>query len=232
MTLMAAAGVAALAAVAIMLSLLPGNTSGASPAAARLLAKIASTAARRPRPPGARQPFWYIKSWVSYLVLRRWVRRRLRPGEAARREIWQSVSNQCVTGLLREYGQNTPLTFSTNYLHCPYQGGVHDPTYRFLQSLPTDPHALLNLIEREMQGQQRDPEEAFTTIGDLLGEAIAPPRVSAALYWAAALIPGVTVVRGRHGRDGPPRHRGGHDLPERAHGVVFQQADPPVPWRT
>ena len=72
---------------------------------------------------------------------------------------------------------------------------MHDPTYRFLQSLPTDPHALLNLIEREMQGQQPGPEEAFTTIGDLLGEAIAPPRVSAALYWAAALIPGVTVVR-------------------------------------
>jgi hypothetical protein len=49
------------------------------------------------------------------------------------------------------------------------------------------------------------PEEAFTTIGDLLGEAIAPPRVSAALYRAAALIPGVTVVAdatdaiGRHG---------------------------------
>jgi hypothetical protein len=48
-------------------------------------------------------------------------------------------------------------------------------------------------------------EEAFTTIGDLLGESIAPPQVSAALYRAAALIPGVTVVAnatdaiGRHG---------------------------------
>jgi hypothetical protein len=56
-----------------------------------------------------------------------------------------------------------------------------------------------------MQGQLPPPEEAFTTIGDLLREAIAPPRVSAALYRAAALIPGVTVVAdatdavGRHG---------------------------------
>jgi hypothetical protein len=74
-----------------------------------------------------------------------------------------------------------------------------------LQSLPTDPVALLSLIEQQMQGQLPRPEEAFTTIGDLLHEAIAPPRVSAALYRAAALIPGVTVVAdatdaiGRHG---------------------------------
>jgi hypothetical protein len=92
---------------------------------------------------------------------------------------WQSVSNLCVTGLLRQNGQDTPLKFSSNYLRCPYRGGVHDPTYRFLQSLPTDPHALLSLIERDMQGQLPRPEEAFTTIGDMLGGAIAPPRVSA-----------------------------------------------------
>ena len=82
---------------------------------------------------------------------------------------------------------------------------MNAPTYRFLQSLPTDPHALLSLIEREMEGQLPRPEEAFTTIGDLLRESIAPPKVSAAIYRAAALIPGVTVVGsatdaiGRHG---------------------------------
>jgi hypothetical protein len=42
-------------------------------------------------------------------------------------------------------------------------------------------------------GQSSD-QEAFTTIGDLLRGSIAPPRVSAALFRAAALIPGVTVV--------------------------------------
>ena len=65
MTLIAAAGVAALAAVAIMLSLLPGNTSGASPAAARLLAKIASTAARQPGPQVRDSQFWYVESRCS-----------------------------------------------------------------------------------------------------------------------------------------------------------------------
>jgi hypothetical protein len=97
------------------------------------------------------------------------------------------------------------LTFSSNYRHCPYPGDVDDPTYRFLQRLPTNPQALLRPIEREMQGQLPRPEEAFTTIGDLIGQAIAPPAVSAALYRAAALIPGITVVAnatdaiGRHG---------------------------------
>jgi hypothetical protein len=200
----AAAGAAALAA-AIVLALLPGNTPGTSAAAVRLLAKIATTAARQPSPQVRDSQFWYIKSWVSNLVCNGGSGNNCVLEKPQETQIWQSVSNMCVTGLLREDGQDTPLKFSSNYLHCPYQGGVHDPTYRFLQSLPTDPHALLSLIEREMQGQLPRPEEAFTTIGDMLGAAIAPPQISAALYRAAALIPGVTVVPdatdaiGRHG---------------------------------
>lgn len=201
----AAAGSAALAA-AIVVILLPGNTPGASPAAVRLLAKIATTAARQPSPPVRDSQFWYIKSWVAYQSCNGGsANAKCVLDKPHERQIWQSVSDLCVTGLLREDGQDTPLKFSSNYLHCPYRGGVNDPTYRFLQSLPTDPHALLSLIERQMSGQQPPPQEAFTTVGDLLREAIAPPRVSAALYRAAALIPGVTVVAdatdaaGRHG---------------------------------
>jgi hypothetical protein len=200
----ALAGVLALAAVAAVLIYLTAPTSSTSPAAVKLLDNIATMASRQPVPAVRDDQFWYIKSWVAYescdnanCVLEK-------PHE---RQVWQSVSNQCVTGLLREYGQDTPLTFSTNIPgpRCPYRGSVNDPTYRLLQSLPTDPHALLRLIYREMQGQQPPPEEAFTTIGDLIREAIAPPQVSAALYRAAALIPGVTVVPdatdaiGRHG---------------------------------
>jgi hypothetical protein len=200
----AAAGAAALAA-AIVLALLPGNTPGTSPAATRLLAKIATVAAGQPSPQVRNSQFWYIKSWVSNLVCNGGSGNNCVLEKPHETQIWQSVSNVCVTGLLREGGQDIPLTFSSNYLRCPYRGGVHDPTYRFLQSLPADPHALLSLIEREMQGQLPRPEEAFTTIGDLLGAAIAPPQVSAALYRAAALIPGVTAVPdaidaiGRHG---------------------------------
>jgi hypothetical protein len=208
--------VAAAAAVAITLALLPRSTPGASPAAMRLLAKIAAVAAAQPSPPVRNNQFWYIQSWVSYQAC---------GGSGSNctmekpheRQIWQSVSNLCVTGLLREDGEDTPLRYVSNQTstvppghvqpgpRCPLAGGVNGPTYRFLQSLPTYPQALLSLIEREMQGQLPRPEEAFTTIGDLLRESIAPPQVSAALYRAAALIPGVTVVAsatdaiGRHG---------------------------------
>jgi hypothetical protein len=74
-------------------------------------------------------------------------------------------------------------------------GGLNDPTYRPLQSLPTDPHALLSLICAQTKGAGPGPDaEAFTTIGDLPRESVAPPKVSAALYSAAALIPGVRVL--------------------------------------
>ena len=193
------------AAVAITIALLPRDTPGASPAAIRLLAKIAAAAGAQPSPHVRNNQFSYISSWVSYQVCQGGSGNSCVMEKPHETQLWQSVSNQCVTGLLREDGQDTPLRFSSNYLHCPYPGDVHDPTYRFLQRLPTNPQALLSLIEREMQGQLPRPEEAFTTIGDLIGQAMAPPAVSAALYRAAALIPGVTVVAnatdaiGRHG---------------------------------
>jgi hypothetical protein len=200
----AAAAAAVVAAAAIALTILPGNSSSASPAAMRLLAKIATAAAQQPGPRVRDSQFWYIKSWVAFETCNGGSSDSCVLDKPHQRQVWQSVSSLCVTGLLRENGQNTPLPDSPD-AKCPDRGSVHDPTYRFLQSLPTDPHALLSLIEREMQGQQPRPEEAFTTIGDLLREAITPPRVSAALYRAAALIPGVTAVAdttdaiGRHG---------------------------------
>jgi len=201
-----AAASAAAAAIAVALALLPGNTPGASPAAVRLLARIATAAAAQPSPPVRDTQFWYIQSWVSYQLCEGGSGKDCTMEKPHERQIWQSVSNLCVTGLLREYGQDTSLqdvpgassTASPGHVQtghgCPQAGGVNDPTYRFLQSLPTEPHALLGLIERDMQGQQPGPEEAFTTIGDMLRESIAPPQVNAAIYRAAALIPGVSVV--------------------------------------
>jgi hypothetical protein len=51
------------------------------------------------------------------------------------------------------------------------------------------------MIYAATKGRGQGPNrEAFATIGDMLREAIAPPDVSAALYRAAALIPGVRVI--------------------------------------
>ncbi|MEU0942597.1 CU044_5270 family protein [Streptomyces canus] len=81
--------------------------------------------------------------------------------------------------------------------------------YDRLAKLPTDPEALLRKIYQESDAV-RDPEvprdqAAFVAIGDLLTESYPPANLTAALYRAAARIPGVVAVNdavdavGRHG---------------------------------
>ncbi|WP_431676709.1 CU044_5270 family protein [Kitasatospora sp. KL5] len=98
-------------------------------------------------------------------------------------------------------------------LPAPGAGTLNSPTYRLLAALPADPDALLARIRADAElnhgagsGSTTGPDqEAFTAIGDLLRSSVAPPEVSAALYRAAARIPGVVTVddavdaAGRHG---------------------------------
>ncbi|MFI8243066.1 CU044_5270 family protein [Streptomyces sp. NPDC085866] len=80
------------------------------------------------------------------------------------------------------------------------------PSYDYLAKLTTDPDALLAKIYKETAGQGRAPDQqAFSTIGDLLGESYPPAKLYSALFKAAEKIPGVVVVQdavdaaGRHG---------------------------------
>lgn len=72
------------------------------------------------------------------------------------------------------------------------------PLAEAIATAPRDPQALLELIYdyQRSQGKGDAPyEEAFTTIADTLREGvIVPADLRAALYQAAALIPGLTVV--------------------------------------
>ena len=62
-------------------------------------------------------------------------------------------------------------------------------------SLPRDPHALLDLIYERTKGAGKSPEsEAFVTIADGLRTGVVPADLRAALFQAAALIPGVTLT--------------------------------------
>lgn len=64
-----------------------------------------------------------------------------------------------------------------------------------VSSLPKDPRALLDFIQDRTKGAGPSPEmEALITIADTLRTGVIPADVRAALYKAAALIPGVTVV--------------------------------------
>lgn len=80
------------------------------------------------------------------------------------------------------------------------------PSPAFMATLPRDPQALLRRIHDDSKGhgQGRDAE-AFVYIADILRGGTVPADLRAALYRAAALIPGVTAggdsvnLDGQHG---------------------------------
>ncbi|MFE7136011.1 CU044_5270 family protein [Streptomyces sp. NPDC057638] len=195
-----------------------GGPSGTSEAA-RLLDRIALVAAARKSPPVRADQFVYVKSKVAFA------------GQSAAggpltlappqvREVWLSADGSR-PGLVREGdgpGRTTDSPAHTvggteDGVATPSpgptgagRGSIDNPTHQYVASLPTDPDALLRLIQNETRGKGDDPHhQVFTVIGTLLAETWAPPRVSAALYQAAARIPGVTVVPAATdaaGRDG------------------------------
>ena len=215
--LAAAAATAALAIAATAIAV----TSLGSPSrpvfdsgAVRLLAKAADAAARQPAPKVRDGQFMYIQTTAAVPsdVLRELG---AKPSPFPRHphlklitsQVWVPVGKSCRPVYKRSVpanGKTAVRTFSGE--KCAGIGSLNDPTYRLLQSLPTNPHALLALIYRVERGHGPGPDqEAFVTIGDLLRNTIAPPKVAAALYRAAALIPGVTFIPdatdavGRHG---------------------------------
>lgn len=206
--LLALPAVVAGTAAAVMVSLLTRSAPAINPAAVRLLDKIAAAASREPAPAVRPSQFVYQENWGANEVcdVGRGKCVLAKPSKVL---TWQSVSDQCITGLERSGGRDMPLSILPTVngkpqkhalgmnIRCPDRGGLNAPTYWLLKSLPTDPHALLNVIYAgtKGEGQALGPDgEAFTTIGDMLGNAPAPPKVTAALYRAAALIPGVSVV--------------------------------------
>ncbi|MGW2182203.1 CU044_5270 family protein [Streptomyces sp. NPDC001732] len=187
-----------------------GGTPHASEAA-HLLDRIALAAAEEERPTVRTGQFVYVESKVAYAAQSAGGGPVTMP-PVHRRQVWLSADGSR-PGLLREEGQpdsvldaqgaEGPVQTLDGPGATPRPGTLHGsgpsidhPTHAYLASLPTDPDALLRLIRDQTRGRGQDPDQqAFTTIGDLLAETWAPPRVGAALYRAAARIPGVTVVR-------------------------------------
>ncbi|MGW4160749.1 CU044_5270 family protein [Streptomyces sp. NPDC004788] len=209
----------------------PKVASGPSPRgteatrAAALLDRIATVAASKPAPAVRDDQYVYISSKSAYTSQRG--DGVMRPDKPHLRQIWLSVDGTR-PGLLREHGQDMELGTAQEGVAVSEGDGrttgtasgrpatmkpsdhaapsLNSPTYRYLETLPTDPETLLKKIYDETKGAGPGPDqEAFVTIGDLLREQLVPPKVSAALYEAAARIPGVTVVddagdaAGRHG---------------------------------
>jgi len=170
--------------------------------AAQLLAKIADAAASQPAPVVKDSDFTYIRSIDAYSVGTDDNKPSFmeKPHE---RQIWQSVSNICVDGLLIENGKRTVLSDDptavkvipplpkSQQLTCPSEGRPGDTTYRLLQSIPTEPKALLAYLIAAKKFTNDDPP---TEIGDLIRESIMPPALASALYRLAATLPGATLI--------------------------------------
>ncbi|MER5357496.1 CU044_5270 family protein [Streptomyces sp. NPDC002785] len=183
-----------------------GRTPGTSEAA-QLLDRIALAAAGKKQPTVGADQFVYIESKVAYAGQSAGGGKVTMPSVHTR-QVWLSADGSR-PGLLREEGEpdssigdDAPVYELDSRGATPKQrtshkkaASVSDPTHEYVASLPTDPDALLKLIRDETHGQGQDPDQrAFTAIGDLLAETWAPPQVGAALYKAAAKIPGVTVI--------------------------------------
>jgi hypothetical protein len=179
-----------------------------APAAAQLLAKIAAAAARQPAPVVRDSDFTYIRSEVAYEVDS--ISNGHETSSMAKlheRQIWLPVANICATGLLIEQGERTPISpfpvvngkvdrhppkgTPVPDFTCPSEGHLGDTTYRLLQSIPTQPDALLAYLTAGKKWTNDDPP---TEIGDMIRETIMPPALAAALYRLAATLPGATLV--------------------------------------
>ncbi|MFE3162519.1 CU044_5270 family protein [Streptomyces sp. NPDC059224] len=175
----------------------PGSTARL----ASTVERIAAAAADRATPEPGPGQYIYIKSQVSYLSVSH------TDTEASKaqveplhiREVWNSPDGR--HGWLDEPGYKPKggVTLDSDVTR-----GLNAPSYDYLKTLPTDPDALLTKIYKETKGQGNSPDQqAFTTVGDLLEEQLAPANLTAALYRAAAKIPGVVVLE--HAQDAAGR---------------------------
>ncbi|MFD7427757.1 CU044_5270 family protein [Streptomyces sp. NPDC059818] len=77
-------------------------------------------------------------------------------------------------------------------------------TYAALRALPTDPDALLKKLREDAAYSGSSDQWLFEYVGGLIRESILPPETGAALYRAAAKIPGVVMVEKAQDGDGRP----------------------------
>ncbi|MFJ9952349.1 CU044_5270 family protein [Kitasatospora sp. NPDC091207] len=157
---------------------------------------------RTPEPkPGQ---YIYIKSEVSFLSYshnadtdesRTWVQ------PLHRREIWKTPDAR--GGWLDEpgyqpdggtgLGDDNPHAKPVN--GTDIAGEAVRLSYDWLKAQPTDPEPLLKSIYTTVSGPRDRDQQAFETIKAIINEQLVPGPSAAALYRAAANIPGVVVVQ-------------------------------------
>ncbi|MEV4867172.1 CU044_5270 family protein [Streptomyces ossamyceticus] len=170
--------------------------------APQLLERISLAAADTSAPTPRKGQYIYIASKVADTYIKtEGDKSEVVSDELHSRQVWNSLDGR--DGWLIEAGKTSDKGITLKG-DTPFSGA-----YNALAALPTDPDTLLQQIYRESDAV-RDPEvprdqAAFAAIGDLLNASYPPAEVGAALYKAAAKIPGVVAVNdavdatGRHG---------------------------------
>ncbi|MFF0480818.1 CU044_5270 family protein [Streptomyces sp. NPDC004435] len=169
----------------------------ADPTTVALLERAALAAASEPEAPVRADQYVYLKvvGHTAYLTENAaGGMDRGRQREDAER--WTSVDGTR-PGLARQGGREEPIRATSGG-----KAGFHSPTYAFAASLPSDPDELLGLLREDAlrnHGPGSDSttgpdQQAFVAIGDLLRGTVVPPATTAALYRAAARIPGVVTL--------------------------------------
>jgi hypothetical protein len=215
-------GVAAMAlAIAIALpTILPGGgPGGAEPAAAAALHRAALAAAEQPAAP-APLPGQFVYTKSTSVNIDMWA-----PGDGHEAfSVTQPVTREAWIGLDgsgRLLQTNGTASFPTPADEAAWRdagspglrnGATSDDAFAAgglsfvdLSGLPTDPDALLQVIEeRSIVGGPPGDAETFTLIGDLLRETYATPELRASLYEVAAGLPGVQLVGNVRDASGRP----------------------------
>lgn len=216
-------GLAAVLAAALLAGSIAGwwgPGPGASAAAVRVLDRAARLALRGPALAVRPSRLVFIESLTASATITG------RSGHAPRvtiqpelREIWLSV-NGTRDGLLREQPRSGTApghpTGPWQYTRLPGCHGQHpaapphalgsscDPVPGAPRGLPTTTAGMVRYLYRHLDGQNPPDQQAFITAGDLIRESYIPPAALAAVFRAAAQIPGVTVARHAVTADGRP----------------------------
>ncbi|WP_250038128.1 CU044_5270 family protein [Paractinoplanes maris] len=173
------------AVVAAVVVLVPVRRPDPGPGAAQVLRLAAAEARRSPDLAARPDQFVYAHSRVARGVVTQdagsGAAVYLPPVEQDRR-IWVSVDGSR-DGLVRQGG--TPDT--------PLPGSEAGRAYE--SRLPTEPVAMRDWLYRDPTGGSGDDVRAFDTVADTLREQYVSPASVAAMFEAAATIPGTEVVR-------------------------------------
>ncbi|MGI5118659.1 CU044_5270 family protein [Marinactinospora thermotolerans] len=183
----------------VVVEVRPGDTEGA----AELLERAALAAQSRPAPEVDADDFLYARSMATGLVpigeQVEWGEGPMGTSGPNEFEVWVAQESTGARGLARENGAEWTVE---------QIDGSWTDLYAVQAGLPTEPEAFLTHIRdrRLAEGRGRDDDHrAFTAMALLLedGQPL-PPALEAAVYRAAALLPGAMVVEGVEDTAGRP----------------------------